>query len=151
MYARRIRIATTTFTTRSLTYLAAIIAASLLGAWSPAANGQPGDESVSSASAQPSDEGPVSGPSAQPEVAPAPEEPHTRTRRGEVFSDLYIGVAVTSDAKTRLDGVLQEESLLCGAECSSTKSPVGGLRVGWFVGRFPWLGVSGDLSVFIQS
>jgi hypothetical protein len=68
-----------------------------------------------------------------------------------VFSDIYIGAAVTSDATTRLDGVLQEESLLCGAECSSTKSPVGGLRVGWFVGRFPWLGVSGDLSIFIQS
>ena len=68
-----------------------------------------------------------------------------------MFSDIYIGAAVTSDATTRLDGVLQEESLLCGAECSSTKSPVGGLRVGWFVGRFPWLGVPGDLSVFIQS
>jgi hypothetical protein len=68
-----------------------------------------------------------------------------------VFSDIYIGAAVTTDAQVTLDGVVQEESLLCGAECSSTKSPVGGLRVGWFSGRFPWLGVSGDFSVFIQS
>lgn len=68
-----------------------------------------------------------------------------------MFSDIYIGAAITTDATVTLDGVLQEESLLCGAECSSTKSPVGGLRVGWFAGRFPWLGVSGDFSVFIQS
>ncbi len=68
-----------------------------------------------------------------------------------MFSDLYLGAAVTTDSTVRLDGVIQEESLLCGAECSSTKSPVGGIRVGWFVGRFPWLGVSGDFSVFIQS
>ena len=68
-----------------------------------------------------------------------------------MFSDLYLGVAITTDAKLTVDGVLQEESLLCGAECSSTKSPVGGIRVGWFSGRFPWLGVAGDFSVFIQS
>ena len=117
---------------RSLTYLAAITAASL-ATWSL------------SASAQPDDEGSVSSPSAQG------EEPHTRTRRGEVFSDLYIGAAITTDATITLDGIVQEESLLCGAECSSTKSPVGGLRVGWFAGRFPWLGVSGDFSVFVQS
>lgn len=84
-------------------------------------------------------------------TAPAPETPHTRARRGEVFSDLYIGAAVTTDSTVTLDGVVQEASLLCGAECSSTKSPVGGIRVGWFVGRFPWLGVAGDFSVFIQS
>jgi hypothetical protein len=68
-----------------------------------------------------------------------------------VFSDLYIGFAVTADSQVTLDGVVQEASLLCGAECSSAKSPVGGIRVGWFVGRFPWLGVAGDFSVFIQS
>ena len=132
MYARRIRTADTIITMRSLTYLAAITAASL-ATWSL------------SASAQPDDEGSVSSPSAQG------EEPHTRTRRGEVFSDLYIGAAITTDATITLDGIVQEESLLCGAECSSTKSPVGGLRVGWFAGRFPWLGVSGDFSVFVQS
>ena len=144
-----------TITTRSLKCLAAITAASL-GTWSLGAT------------AQPSSKGPVSAPSAQrqvhsaanpestdetsaPEVTPAVEQRRTRTRRGEVFSDLYIGAAVTTDATVTLDGVIQEESLLCGAECSSTKSPVGGLRVGWFAGRFPWLGVSGDFSVFIQS
>ena len=68
-----------------------------------------------------------------------------------MFSDIYIGAAVTTDAQITLDGVVQEESLLCGAECSSTKSPVGGIRVGWFAEKFPWLGVSGDFSVFIQS
>ncbi len=54
-----------------------------------------------------------------------------------MFSDLYLGAAVTTDATITLDGVVQEESLLCGAECSSTKSPVGGLRVGWFVHHEP--------------
>lgn len=68
-----------------------------------------------------------------------------------MFSDLYIGAAVTTDATVQLDGFIQEESLLCGAECSSTKSPVGGLRIGWFSKRFAWLGVAGDFSVFIQS
>ena len=86
-----------------------------------------------------------------PEATPPPKPPRQRARRGEVFSDIYLGAAVTTDATVTLDGILQEESLLCGAECSSTKSPVGGLRVGWFSGRFPWLGVSGDFSVFIQS
>jgi len=99
------------------------------------------------ASAQPHSKGPVSSPSAQGQE----QKPPKRTRRGEVFSDIYLGAAVTTDATLTLDGVVQEESLLCGAECSSTKSPVGGLRVGWFVGRFPWLGVSGDFSVFVQS
>ncbi|MGB5351214.1 MAG: hypothetical protein WBN10_16535 [Polyangiales bacterium] len=150
-YARRIHPCTPTLTLRSLTYLAAITAASF-GTWSVGA------------SAQSSGRGPVVAPGAQrqapssappeptsPEVTPSPKPPRQRTRRGEVFSDIYLGAAVTTDATVTLDGVLQEESLLCGAECSSTKSPVGGLRVGWFVGRFPWLGVAGDFSVFIQS
>jgi hypothetical protein len=88
---------------------------------------------------------------ASPSEAAAPPRTHTRTRRGAVFSDLYIGFAVTTDSQVTLDGVVQEASLLCGAECSSAKSPVGGIRVGWFAGRFPWLGVAGDFSVFIQS
>jgi opacity protein-like surface antigen len=83
--------------------------------------------------------------------AQATHEDHTRIRRGAVFSDLYLGAAITTDAKLTVDGVPQEESLLCGAECSSTKSPVGGIRIGWFSQRFPWLGASGDFSVFIQS
>ena len=53
-----------------------------------------------------------------PEEAPPPEAPPARVRRGEVFSDLYLGAAVTTDAKVTLDGVVQEESLLCGAEWS---------------------------------
>jgi hypothetical protein len=154
-YPRRIRTATTTNTTRSLTCLAAITAASL-GTWSFGARAQPVDEgSVSSPSVQ-GEEDPAAtleptGAASPSEVESVPEEPRTRTRRGEVFSDIYIGAAITTDAELTLDGVVQEESLLCGAECSSTKSPVGGLRVGWFVGRFPWLGVSGDFSVFVQS
>ena len=82
------------------------------------------------------DEEPSVSPESTP-VASAPKAPQTRTRRGEVFSDLYLGAAVTTDATITLDGVVQEESLLCGAECSSTKSPVGGLRVGWFVHHEP--------------
>lgn len=124
--------------------------------WSLSASAQPGDEgSVSSPSAQGEEYASVSPESTQAEssseVASAPEEPRTRTRRGEVFSDLYIGAAITTDATIKVDGVVQEESLLCGAECSSTKAPVGGLRIGWFVGRFQWLGVAGDFSVFVQS
>jgi len=144
-----------TTTTRSLRYLAAITAASL-GAWSLGASAQPSaEEAVSTQSPEGQDDPSVSPESTEPtppsELASTPEKPRTRTRRGEVFSDLYIGAAITTDATIKLDGVVQEESLLCGAECSSTKSPVGGLRVGWFAGRFPWLGVSGDFSVFIQS
>ncbi len=110
----------------------------------------------SNAAAQTDDEPRVTPPAdrsaAAQAAASASESPgRSRERRGEVFSDLYIGAAVTSDAKVTLDGIVQEESLLCGAECSSTKSPVGGLRVGWFAGRFPWLGVSGEISLFIQS
>jgi len=151
-YARRIHPCTTTLTLRSLTYLAAITAASL-GTWSVGASAQtsgrgpvvaPGAQRQAPSAASPESASPT-------DVAQPPKQPRQRIRRGEVFSDIYLGAAVTSDATTRLDGVLQEESLLCGAECSSTKSPVGGLRVGWFVGRFPWLGVSGDLSIFIQS
>ena len=137
-YARRIlHRSTTAITTRSLTCLTAITAA-FVGTWSPSAGAQPTEEDSSNR--------------ASPEIEEKPSASvESRTRRGEVFSDIYVGVAVTADATTKLDGVVQEESLLCGAECSSTKSPVGGLRVGWFSGRFPWLGVSGDLSVFIQS
>jgi len=137
-YALPIR-STHPITTRSLTYLAAITAASL-GPWSLGASAQ--DPSVTPESTEPT---------APSEAPPPSEERRKRTRRGEVFSDLYLGLAITTDAKLTVDGVTQEESLLCGAQCSSTKSPVGGLRVGWFAGRFPWLGVSGDFSVFIQS
>jgi hypothetical protein len=142
------RIATTTVMTRSLTGFIAISAASV-AAWSLGASAQPEEQpTVSSESIEPTSPAEVA---SAPEEAPPPEARPARVRRGEVFSDIYIGAAVTTDAKVTLDGVVQEESLLCGAECSSTKSPVGGLRVGWFAGRFPWLGVSGDLSVFIQS
>ncbi|MDH3201185.1 MAG: hypothetical protein OEM15_09850 [Myxococcales bacterium] len=119
--------------TQSPICLAAITAA-FLGTWSLTASAHPiEDDAAGTANSQPM------------------QEDRTRTRRGEVFSDIYIGAAITTDATIKLDGVVQEESLLCGAECSSTKAPVGGLRVGWFVGRFPWLGVSGDFSVFVQS
>ena len=142
------RIATTTVMTRSLTCFVAISAA-FLGTWSLGASAQVEEEpSISPESTQVASPPEVA---SAPEEAPPPEARPARVRRGEVFSDIYIGAAVTTDAKVTLDGVVQEESLLCGAECSSTKSPVGGLRVGWFAGRFPWLGVSGDFSVFIQS
>lgn len=77
-------------------------------------------------------------------VAPA-------TSRAEVFSDLYLGVAVTADSPYKLNGVEQEPGVLCGSKCSSAYSPVGGLRVGYFVDRHPWLGVAGDISTFVQA
>ncbi|MCZ6806311.1 MAG: hypothetical protein O7F08_05110, partial [Deltaproteobacteria bacterium] len=66
--------------------------------------------------------------------------------RAEVFSDLYIGASITSDAPYKVDGVVQEPGILCGAQCGTAKSPIGGLRVGYFFERFAWLGVAGDIS-----
>lgn len=76
----------------------------------------------------------------------APSQSHA-----EVFSDLYIGAAVTNDSPYKVDGVTQEPGVLCGAKCSTAKSPIGGLRVGYFTERFPWLGAAGDISAFIQA
>jgi hypothetical protein len=71
--------------------------------------------------------------------------------QAEVFSDLYIGASVTSDSSYKVDGVTQEPGVLCGSQCGTAKSPIGGLRIGYFVERFPWLGVAGDISYFIQA
>lgn len=140
--------------TRSRTCFAAITA-TVLGTWSPSASAQTEEEaSVSTASEQVEDEpsvSPESTPVASPPEVASPSQGKTRTRRGEVFSDLYVGAAITKDAPYKIDGVEQEPGILCGAQCGTAKSPVGGLRIGYFFERFAWLGVAGDISYLIQA
>jgi hypothetical protein len=69
----------------------------------------------------------------------------------EPVSDLYVGAAVTEDSDITVDGVVLPASILCGSECTTAKSAVGGIRVAYFFERLPWLGVAGDLSVFQAS
>lgn len=140
--------------TRSLPCFIAISAA-ILATCSLSASAQPSEEdSVGGASAQVEEE-PSASPESTPVASPSDVEPppqgRTRTRRGEVFSDLYIGAAVTKDAPYKVDGVEQAPGVLCGSKCGTAKSPIGGLRVGYFFERFAWLGVAGDISYFIQA
>ena len=148
-----------TMMTRCLTCLVAITAA-FLATCSLSASAQTADEdSLGSASAQTGKPDPAGSvttqveeePSVTPEPTSSPQGPQTKTRRGGVFSDLYVGAAVTSDAPYKVDGVTQEPGVLCGSKCGTAKSPIGGLRVGYFFERFPWLGVAGDISYFIQA
>jgi len=69
--------------------------------------------------------------------------------RAEVFSDLYLGAAITSDSTYVIDGLPIPSSILCVSQCSSATSPSGGLRIGYYTERFPWLGVAGDFSAYI--
>jgi len=69
--------------------------------------------------------------------------------RAEPFSTLYLGLAVTSDAPYLLDGQPAPPALTCITSCSSALSPVGGIRIGYWFERLPWLGVAGDFSAFI--
>ena len=69
--------------------------------------------------------------------------------RAEVFSDLYLGAAITGDSSYVVNGIALPGSLLCLSQCSSATSPVGGVRIGYYTERFPWLGVAGDFSAFI--
>lgn len=71
--------------------------------------------------------------------------------RAEVFSDLYLGAAITGDSTYTVDGVAQPPSVLCISECSSAKAPAGGIRLGYFTDRFPWLGVAGEFSAFVAA
>ncbi len=69
----------------------------------------------------------------------------------EPFSDLYVGFSVTDDSTYSRDGQLIIPSVICVSQCQSSMSPVGGIRIGYWFERFPWLGVSGDFSSFIAS
>jgi hypothetical protein len=133
----------------------AAITATFLGTSAHSASAQPSKEnSVSSANVQVEDEpsvSPESTPVASPPEVASPPQGQTRTRRGEVFSDLYVGAAVTKDSPYKVDGITQDPGVLCGAQCGTAKSPVGGLRIGYFFERFAWLGVAGDISYFIQA
>jgi len=69
----------------------------------------------------------------------------------EPFSDLYLGYSMTSDESYVVNGLPLPPSLICVTSCSSAKSPIGGIRVGYWFERLPWLGVAGDFSAFIAS
>jgi hypothetical protein len=69
----------------------------------------------------------------------------------EVFSDIFVGAAITSDETYTLNGFPVPPTLLCVQQCSSAWSPSGGLRVGYWFDRFSWLGVAGDISGFVPA
>jgi len=69
--------------------------------------------------------------------------------RAEVFSDIYMGAAITGDAEYSEDGETLPDAWPCLTECHSAVSPVGGLRIGYWFERLPWLGVAGDFSAFV--
>ncbi|RLB48189.1 MAG: hypothetical protein DRH23_09160 [Deltaproteobacteria bacterium] len=140
--------------TRSLTCFVTI-SVTLLATWSVGASAQTSEEDTAgTVSAQVEEEPSVSVEptpvATSPEAASPPEGQRAR-RRGEVFSDLYVGAAVTKDSPYKVDGITQDPGVLCGAQCGTAKSPVGGLRIGYFFERFAWLGVAGDISYFIQA
>lgn len=72
-----------------------------------------------------------------------------RLARSEPFSLLYLGFALTEDAAYELNGAPLPPSVICLSQCSSAKSAVGGLRVGYWFERLPWLGAAGDFSAFV--
>jgi hypothetical protein len=148
-------------TTRRLMCVAAISGA-MLSTWLPSASAQAAEgDSAATGSAQVENASSVSAESAPaesaaevasaPDAESPPEAHQPRKRKGEVFSDFYVGGAVTTDSPYKVDGVTQDPGVLCGAKCGTAKSPVGGLRIGYFFERFPWLGVAGDISYFIQA
>jgi hypothetical protein len=148
-------------TTRRLMCVAAISVA-MLSTWLPSASAQAAEgASAATGSVQVENASSVSAESApaesDPEGASAPDAAspskghQKRKRKGEVFSDFYIGAAVTTDSPYKIDGVTQDPGVLCGAECGTAKSPIGGLRIGYFFERFAWLGVAGDISYLIQA
>ena len=57
----------------------------------------------------------------------------------EPFSSLYLGFSLTSDSAYTINGVAAPASLTCFSSCSSTMAPVGGLRIGYWFERLPWL------------
>lgn len=69
----------------------------------------------------------------------------------EPFGALFLGFSLTADSETIVDGVALSPSPLCVTSCSSAKSAVGGLRVGYWLERVPWLGFAGDFSAFYAS
>lgn len=73
-------------------------------------------------------------------AAPATAEP---------ISALYLGFSLTADNPYTVNGDALPPSIVCLAQCSSAKSPVGGLRVGYWFERLPWLGIAGDFSAYI--
>ena len=69
----------------------------------------------------------------------------------EVFGDVFIGAAISSDEPYTVNGIPVPPSVLCVTVCSSAKSPAGGLRVGYWFEGLPWLGVAGDISAFVAA
>ena len=71
--------------------------------------------------------------------------------QAEPVAALYLGYAGTGDAKYYADGQELPPALTCLSSCSGTSSPVGGVRIGYWFERFPWVGVATDFSAFVGS
>lgn len=69
--------------------------------------------------------------------------------RAEVFTDVFLGIGLTADSVYTSNGEEVPPSFLCLQECSTAVSPAGGIRVGYWFERVPWLGVAGDVSGFM--
>jgi len=69
--------------------------------------------------------------------------------RAEPFSMIYLGYSTTADSIYSRNGAPLPPSVACVTRCSSAKSAAGGIRVGYWFERLPWLGVAGDFSAFI--
>jgi hypothetical protein len=67
----------------------------------------------------------------------------------EPIAALYVGYAGTEDEPYYADGQPLPASVTCISSCSSASSPVGGVRVGYWLDRFPWVGAAADFSTFI--
>ena len=76
-------------------------------------------------------------------LAPAPAG-------AEWSSTIYLGYSVTADAPYIVNGAPLPPSLVCISQCSSAKSAVGGVRVGYWLEGLPWLGFAGDVSAFVS-
>lgn len=69
--------------------------------------------------------------------------------QAEPIASLYLGYAGTGDNDYYADGQPIPPSIACLSSCSDAKSPVGGVRIGYWFERLPWVGVATDFSTFI--
>jgi len=69
--------------------------------------------------------------------------------QAEPVAALYLGYAGTGDAEYYADGQPLPPAITCLSSCSDASSPVGGVRIGYWFDRFPWVGVATDFSTFI--
>jgi opacity protein-like surface antigen len=69
--------------------------------------------------------------------------------QAEPVAALYLGYAGTGDNEYYADGEPLPPAITCLSSCSDASSPVGGVRIGYWFERFPWVGAVTDFSTFI--